>query len=78
MRLYSCDVCLPPDICPAELRKVAKVLDELEKRGIGENALLPLFITLDPNRDSVEAVRQYTRNFHPRLRGATGKILKLI
>ena len=58
-----------PDVCPAELRKMAKVIDLLEERGIGEDHVAPLFITVDPNRDSVLQTRLYVKEFHPRLVG---------
>ncbi len=32
----------------------------------------PVFISLDPERDSVEQVREYVKEFHPRLIGLTG------
>jgi protein SCO1 len=61
-----------PDVCPAELRKMATVVDLLEKRGIGADTLQPMFVSLDPNRDTVAQVRYYVRDFHDRLVGFTG------
>jgi protein SCO1/2 len=61
-----------PDICPAELHKMSQALELLEQRGIDGDILQPLFISIDPNRDSVAQVRYYVREFHDRLRGLTG------
>lgn len=60
-----------PDICPDELEKMAKVIDELEKKH-PEVALQPLFITVDPERDTKEAVKSYLEEFHPKILGLTG------
>jgi protein SCO1/2 len=58
-----------PDVCPAELQIISAALDEL-----GEVAkdIQPIFITIDPQRDTVAALAQYMPNFHPRYLGLTG------
>lgn len=62
-----------PDICPDELEKMATAVDLIDKNTKQLNAeLQPLFITVDPLRDGVEAVKQYVKEFHPRLLGLTG------
>lgn len=62
-----------PDICPDELEKMATAVDLIDKNTKQLNAeLQPLFITVDPLRDDVEAVKQYVKEFHPRLLGLTG------
>jgi protein SCO1/2 len=38
----------------------------------------PVFITVDPNRDSIQKVKQYVKQFHPRLIGLTGPEDKVI
>ncbi|XVE62060.1 hypothetical protein DITRI_Ditri06bG0088800 [Diplodiscus trichospermus] len=59
-----------PDICPDELQKLAAAIDKIkEKAGI---EILPLFISVDPERDTAEQVREYVREFHPKLIGLTG------
>ncbi len=58
-----------PDVCPTTLADVATALDKLGPRA-GE--VQPLFITVDPQRDTPAVVGQYAANFSPRLVGLTG------
>lgn len=58
-----------PAICPTELQKITKVLNELGP--LGDN-IQPLFISVDPERDTAELMREYVSLFHPRLVGLTG------
>ena len=58
-----------PDVCPTTLNDVALALDKL---GPAADRLQPIFITVDPARDTPDVVRQYTAAFSPRLRGLTG------
>lgn len=58
-----------PDICPAELQVVAAALDEL---GDKAKEIQPIFITVDPERDTVEQMGEYVENFHPTQVGLTG------
>ncbi|GAA98170.1 uncharacterized protein L969DRAFT_348481 [Mixia osmundae IAM 14324] len=60
-----------PDICPEELDKMGKVVDEIE-RIHGSGTIRPIFVTCDPARDSREAVGEYLKDFHPRMVGLTG------
>ncbi|XP_003748377.1 protein SCO1 homolog, mitochondrial [Galendromus occidentalis] len=60
-----------PDICPDELEKMAKVIDLLEDKTKGIE-LQALFISVDPARDSPEAIKQYLAEFHPKILGMTG------
>ncbi|KAL3681909.1 hypothetical protein R1sor_024865 [Riccia sorocarpa] len=61
-----------PDICPDELTKLAEAVDKIEKK-IGVQ-VVPVFISIDPERDTVEQVREYLKEFHPRLVGLTGSV----
>jgi protein SCO1/2 len=62
-----------PDICPSELVKMAKVVSLVEARlGAGARRLTPVFVTLDPYRDSCAQVGAYARDFSPRMIGLTG------
>ncbi|OMO85036.1 Copper chaperone SCO1/SenC [Corchorus capsularis] len=59
-----------PDICPDELVKLVAAVDKIkEKAGID---IVPVFISVDPERDTVEQVREYVKEFHPKLIGLTG------
>jgi len=60
-----------PDICPTELTKMANILTALDKEGLGD-LIQPIFITIDPYRDTIGSVREYIKDFHPRLMGFTG------
>ncbi|KAG5990113.1 hypothetical protein E4U54_004172 [Claviceps lovelessii] len=59
-----------PDICPEELDKMARMLDVVEEKAPG--ALLPIFITCDPERDDPAALKSYLVEFHDKLIGLTG------
>lgn len=58
-----------PDICPTELQVMSAALDSL---GAKADAIQPVFISVDPRRDTPEVLKQYVGNFHPRLMGLTG------
>lgn len=58
-----------PDICPAELQVMSTALDEL---GDKADKVVPIFITVDPERDTPEAVEAYVANFGPNFVGLTG------
>lgn len=63
-----------PDICPDELEKVAEVVDLIEKQTAGVVKVRPVFISVDPERDTPSKVKEYVREFHPRMIGLTGDI----
>jgi protein SCO1 len=58
-----------PDTCPTTLLEVAAAL---EKLGPDADKLQPLFITVDPLRDTPAVMGNYTQSFHPRIIGLTG------
>ena len=58
-----------PDICPTDLQAIGLALDKL---GSDAERVQPLFITVDPERDTAEHLAQYVPMFHPRLIGLTG------
>ena len=60
-----------PDICPTDLQQIGLAMDQL---GADAASVQPLFVTLDPERDTVEHLAQYVTLFHPRLIGLTGSI----
>lgn len=58
-----------PDVCPTGLQTISTALDSL---GASAEAVQPLFITVDPARDTVPVMADYVANFHPSLIGLTG------
>jgi protein SCO1/2 len=58
-----------PDACPTALNTIAETLQRL---GPVADEIQPLFITVDPKRDTPEVVGDYVRNFDPRIVGLTG------
>ena len=58
-----------PNSCPTTLLEVATALKKL---GPDAAQVQPLFITVDPQRDTPEVMRQYTQSFDPRIVGLTG------
>ncbi|XP_027352798.1 protein SCO1 homolog 1, mitochondrial [Abrus precatorius] len=59
-----------PDICPEELQKLVAAVDKIKQKAGME--LVPVFISVDPERDTVEQVGEYVKEFHPKLIGLTG------
>ncbi|KAM4716992.1 protein SCO1 homolog, mitochondrial [Anableps anableps] len=60
-----------PDICPDEIEKMIEVVDEIDKIRSLPN-LTPILITIDPDRDTPEAMAAYVKEFSPKLIGLTG------
>jgi cytochrome oxidase Cu insertion factor (SCO1/SenC/PrrC family) len=58
-----------PDICPAGLQLIAGALVKL---GTKAQRITPIFISVDPQRDTPEKLAAYVKNFDPRLVGLTG------
>jgi protein SCO1/2 len=58
-----------PAICPTELQKMNQALKQL---GPAANRVQPLFITIDPERDTQPVMKDYVAQFNPRLVGLTG------
>lgn len=58
-----------PDVCPLDVDRNAAAIEILEERG---QSVTPVFITVDPARDTVEAVRDFADAMHPRMIGLTG------
>ncbi|KNH04463.1 electon transport protein SCO1/SCO2 [Perkinsela sp. CCAP 1560/4] len=60
-----------PDICPAEMEKMSRVITQVDKR-VGADKWQPIFITIDPERDTKEVLKDYLSDFNPRILGLTG------
>lgn len=58
-----------PDVCPTTLNAVADAMDRL---GPEASKLRPVFITVDPRRDTPSVVKQYAAAFSPQIVGLTG------
>lgn len=63
-----------PDICPTTLNKLSTVIRTLEKYNID---ILPIFITIDPARDTTVSLKEYLGHFHPKFIGLTGSETEL-
>ena len=62
-----------PDVCPTDLQKIGAGLRQFERSDAQRAARVqPIFITVDPARDTPDVMRTYVANFHPRLTGLTG------
>lgn len=60
-----------PDICPEEIEKMIDVVNNMD-RDESPLSVVPVFISVDPNRDTPERVKKYCAEFSPKLRGYTG------
>jgi protein SCO1 len=58
-----------PDICPTTLFEMSEVLKRL---GPDAERTAALFITVDPERDTPDKMKDYVSSFHPRIFGLTG------
>lgn len=58
-----------PDACPLGLQVMSDALDRLGRLG---DSIAPVFVTVDPERDTPEVLRQYVSMFHPRFRAVSG------
>jgi protein SCO1/2 len=58
-----------PDVCPTTLFEMSEVLHRL---GADANKTAALFISVDPERDTPEKLKDYISSFHPRIVGLTG------
>lgn len=62
-----------PDVCPTDVQVIGAALREVERSDPAKGAkVVPIFITVDPERDTPAVVRQFVAAFHPRMVGLTG------
>ncbi|MBK47890.1 MAG: SCO family protein [Pelagibacteraceae bacterium] len=57
-----------PDFCPNTLNDIGLIVDKIDKK----DRLVPIFITVDPERDTVKKLEKYVKNFHPKIIALTG------
>jgi protein SCO1 len=60
-----------PDVCPLALNNMSGALDSLGEKA---NGVVPIFITVDPERDTADKLKQYAAQFTPRLVALTGDV----
>lgn len=58
-----------PDVCPVDNARNAEASDLLAERGYN---VTPVFISVDPKRDTPQVMREYTQSFSPKMIGLTG------
>jgi len=58
-----------PDTCPATLQKLASIMQQFDPKA---EKIVPLYITVDPERDTPDVMAKYVANFSPVIVGLTG------
>jgi protein SCO1/2 len=62
-----------PDVCPTDLQTIGRALKRFQQQKPAQaKRLQPIFISVDPARDTPAVLKAYVANFHPRLIGLTG------
>lgn len=62
-----------PDVCPVDVQNIGAALRQMEARDPARAArIVPIFITVDPERDTPPVLKQFVTAFHPRMVGLTG------
>jgi protein SCO1/2 len=59
-----------PDVCPTSFSVMAQTLNELDKKEL--ERVVGLFVSVDPERDTVDRLAEYVSYFHPNFIGLTG------
>jgi len=59
-----------PMICPTDMADISQALDKLDDTQLEK--VQPIFITIDPERDTVENIKTFLENFHSKFQGLTG------
>tara|TARA_B100000989_G_C19486278_1_gene447628 strand:+ start:474 stop:1085 length:612 start_codon:yes stop_codon:yes gene_type:complete len=60
-----------PDVCPFDILKLDKLFTENNKL---KQKIVPIFITVDPKRDSIETIKDFLENFEVKIVGLTGTV----
>jgi protein SCO1/2 len=61
-----------PDVCPTTLAVLARVRDNIARNAAGAEDIQFVFVSVDPNRDTTDKLRQYVDYFEPSFLGVTG------
>lgn len=59
-----------PEVCPTSMSMVSKAMGRLDEQEL--NQVQPILISIDPERDSLEQLSEFTSYFHPSILGVTG------
>ncbi|MCP3734074.1 SCO family protein [Sphingomonas sp. RP10(2022)] len=62
-----------PDVCPTDAAAIGKALAQIDRSDpeLGRR-IVPIFVTVDPERDTPAVLKAFVANFHPRMVGLTG------
>lgn len=64
-----------PDVCPTDMQTIGGAMKLLEASDPALAArIVPIFVTVDPTRDTPAALQQFVTAFHPRIVGLTGSV----
>ena len=63
-----------PDVCPFTLTKISEIINKLENKS---NFMRFYFVTVDPERDKIEELKEYLNVFHPKIIGVTGSNISI-
>jgi protein SCO1/2 len=64
-----------PDVCPTTAQTIGVAMRSLDKSDPAVSArVVPVFVTVDPERDTPAVVKEFVRAFHPRFVGLTGSV----
>ncbi len=64
-----------PDVCPVDVQVIGAGLKAFEAQDKARaDRVVPMFVTIDPERDTPPVVKEFVANFHPRMVGLTGGV----
>lgn len=62
-----------PDVCPVDVQNIGKAMKALDAKNPALSAkIVPVFVTIDPARDTPKVVKEFASAFYPRMIGLTG------
>lgn len=67
-----------PDVCPTDVQAIGAALKSLEQTDPAVAAkIVPIFVTVDPTRDTPAVLKTFVSAFHPRMVGLTGTVQQI-